>query len=123
MKCKLIRGQAKPEIKNKIESGCELVDCIAPEKFLGYIKFANFVVTNSFHAIALSLVFKKDFYSLDCARTERVKSFLKQLDMIDRHVNSSTKLISFQKIDYSSFDSKISKLKKESIRFLEDCCI
>ena len=32
------------------------------EEFLGYIKYADYVVTNSFHGTAFSVIFHKDFY-------------------------------------------------------------
>lgn len=31
------------------------------EEFLGYIKYADYVVTNSFHGTAFSVIFHKDF--------------------------------------------------------------
>lgn len=119
LNCKVIRGQARPEIRNKLEVGCQLVECISPEEFLGYIKFARYVVANSFHAIALSIVFKKDFYSLDCPKPGRVKNLLDQLGLLDRHLSSQAEDISTHSVDYSSIDSKMEELRMNSNHFIE----
>lgn len=119
LNCKVIRGQAKPSIKNHLESGCYLDECFAPELFLGYIKYARLVLANSFHAIAFSLVFKKNFYSLDCDRPERVKDLLVSVGLLNRHVSSSDNNIEISDIDYSLCDSKLQSLRKDSMAFIE----
>ena len=119
LNCKVIRGQARPEKRNKKDIGCQLVECISPEEFLGYIKYSQYVVGNSFHAIALSLVFRKNFYSLECPRPSRVKSLLKQVGLLERHLSSQVENISIVGIDYSEFDSRIKNLRKDSMLFIE----
>lgn len=120
LNCKVVRGQARPEIRNRMEVGCHLVEGISPEEFLGYIKHARYVVANSFHAIALSIVFKKDFYSLDCPKPGRVKSLLSQVGLLDRHIDSKTIDAKASVIDYSQYDSKIQNSRMESTRFIEE---
>ncbi|MGN0470458.1 MAG: polysaccharide pyruvyl transferase family protein [Acutalibacteraceae bacterium] len=39
-------------------------DGISPQEFLSYIKNADVVVTNSFHATAFSIIYRKEFYVL-----------------------------------------------------------
>lgn len=50
------------------------------EEFLGYIKYADYVVTNSFHGTAFSVIFHKDFYvealQKDFKPNDRVESLL-----------------------------------------------
>ena len=73
--CKVVIGQAKPRLKSiKRNKDTILIDSASPEKFLGYIKNARLVIGNSFHVIALSIVFRKDFYSLDSKKAEKVGS-------------------------------------------------
>ena len=118
LNCKLIRGQAKPQLEYKKESDYSLVEGISPEEFLGYIKCARLVIGNSFHAIALSLVFRKNFYSLDCARPGRVKNILGKTGLLDRHVSSTQRTIKYCDVDYSDFELRMAELKTESIQFV-----
>lgn len=120
LNCKVIRGQARPEIRNKLEVDCQLVEGISPEEFLGYIKYARYVVANSFHAIALSIVFKKNFYSLDCPKPGRVKNLLMQAGLLNRHLISQTEDLIPTEIDYSLLDCSIDNLRKESMRFIDE---
>ena len=50
------------------------------EEFLGYIKYADYVVTNSFHGTAFSIIFHKEFYvealQKDFKPNDRVESLL-----------------------------------------------
>ena len=50
------------------------------EEFLGYVKYADYVVTNSFHGTAFSVIFHKDFYvealQKDFKPNDRVESLL-----------------------------------------------
>ena len=120
LNCKVILGQAKPDVRKNIEVGCKLVEGFAPEMFLGYIKNARLVLANSFHAIAISLVFRKNFYSLDCARPGRVKDLLASLGLLDRHVSSRDLNIDINDVDYSLLSSKLQTLRAESLQFINE---
>lgn len=39
---------------------------VSPKHWLGYIKDAEYVVTNSFHGLAFAIIFEKKFLLLDC---------------------------------------------------------
>lgn len=115
--CKVIMTTPKPRIrKSKM---CSMAEAISPEEFLGYIKYANVVVGNSFHAIALSLVFKKDFYSLDSHRPERIKGVLKDLNLLERHVKSTASLSNILSVDYSRVEKEIEKMKEHSFKYFD----
>lgn len=115
--CKVIITTPKPRIrKSKM---CSMAEAISPEEFLGYIKYANIVVGNSFHAIALSLVFKKDFYSLDSHRPERIKGVLKDLNLLGRHVKSTDSLPNILSVDYSRVEGEIGKMKEHSFKYFD----
>ena len=91
----------------------------SPEKFLGWFKNAEFVVTTSFHGVAFSLVFQKSFYfiSSDNPAENRIKSLLEQLGLTDRIISGDTIPV-FNHIDYSTVESKLNNLRKESNDFL-----
>ncbi len=118
--CKVIVGQAKPRItslRNNVNN--TLVDSISPEQFLGYIKKARVVIGNSFHSIALSIAFRKSFYSLDSRNPERIISLLSMLGLQNRHIKATdNKNIDFCDIDYDSVNDIIAKMREKSIRYL-----
>lgn len=45
--------------------GGEHVDQIGPRQFVGHIAHADMVITDSFHGLAFSLIFRKDFYAVE----------------------------------------------------------
>ena len=118
--CSVVLGRARPDTKYLLQNGFTLAEAIAPEEFLGYIKHAKLVIGNSFHAIALSIVFKKNFYSLHCPKAERVKDLLSRLGLEDRYVSSFEQDLKINEIDYSLVDDQLNALRQSSLRFLSD---
>lgn len=114
--CKVVMTYPKPRMR--LFNKCRVVEGISPEEFLGYIKYAKLVIGNSFHVIALSLLFGKDFYSLDSHRPERIKNLLKDVGLVDRHVKSTDGLLSVTPVDYSLTKEKLSKMKEQSLLYI-----
>lgn len=117
--CKVIITYPKPNAYIKKNDDCDIHEAISPEEFLGYIKNARLVLGNSFHVIALSLVFRKDFYSLDSYRSDRIKNVLKTVGLISRHVYSTAKNVNLATIDYSEVEVKLSQMRKDSMLYID----
>lgn len=117
--CKLIITYPKPNAFIKKNDDCDIREALSPEEFLGYIKNARLVLGNSFHVIALSLVFRKDFYSLDSYRSDRIKNILKNIGLISRHVYSTEKNVDVATIDYSEVEVKLSQMRKDSMSYID----
>jgi len=136
-------GEALVKIANKIKgkTGYKIVCCtskitafyhidkqlynLGPQEFLGYIKNAEYVVTDSFHGTAFSVVFNKKFYSyIAFSKTSsRIISLLKNLG-IDNRLVLKESLSSFH-VENKLFNSnkylnKLDDLKKKSILYLSD---
>lgn len=66
----------------------------SPEEFLGLIKDANCVVTNSFHGTAFSIIFNSDFYLVKNSKEDldntRLDSLLEKFGLSDRIVESNS---------------------------------
>ena len=91
------------------------------EHFLGYIKQASFVVTNSFHAMAFSLLYERDFVvvSRDERMDERVLSLLRQIGLAQRLVDAGKCIITDESpIDYHNVNFRLNKMQCESRRFI-----
>ena len=56
-----------------------------PSEFLGYIHKADYVITNSFHATAFSIIFEKKFIVFQhCSAGERIRNILKTYGLENR---------------------------------------
>jgi len=91
----------------------------SPEEFLGYIKNATCVVTTSFHGTAFSILFQKPFYMVRQRRPAdgRMVSLLTALGLERRLVDMNDK-VTFCDIDYTLVSSRLAKLRKDSISFI-----
>lgn len=63
----------------------------SPAEFLGWIKYADIVITSSFHATAFSIIFNKDFYCVDLQLGEdnRSKNILTQFGLENRFIQTA----------------------------------
>ena len=78
----------------------KLYPCISPAEFLGLVQYADYIVTNSFHAVAFSLIFEKQFWVIKLQeRFSRLESILEIAKLENRViVNSNVNLE--RKIDF-----------------------
>lgn len=102
--------------RNRHEKHIQL--CAAtPEEFLGAIKDAETVITNSFHGTAFSIIFNKDLYVFDNkARGSRITNILSKAGIEDRIVESDIKELA--PIDYSAVESALADYINSSKQFL-----
>lgn len=94
--------------------------CPTVEGFLGLIKNAKYVVADSFHATAFSIIFEKPFVVITPeVASSRLSSLLKMLGLDDHNINKFTSLkVIEQPIDYIRVKSIIATKRRESISFL-----
>lgn len=97
---------------------------VGPAEFLYLIDNAEYVITDSFHGTAFSLIFEKKLIAVsNLTKNTRITTILKKTGMIDCLVsqNSSTDII--PKLDYSKMYSRcrsqIMKLSQEARQYLE----
>ncbi|PKN51552.1 MAG: hypothetical protein CVU55_11430 [Deltaproteobacteria bacterium HGW-Deltaproteobacteria-13] len=91
-----------------------------PSEFLGLFEKADFVITNSFHGTAFSIILQKPFYSVINIRGARLKDLLKELGLEDRLIiNDETKQVKHDEmINYVRVEEKLSVLRNKSIKYL-----
>ena len=95
----------------------------SPQEFLGLIRDAEIVITNSFHGTALSILLEKEFYTFtnhyanSQATNNRFDTLGKTLGLADR-IYTSTANVCRSPVDYTPVRDKISQWKKESLNFL-----
>lgn len=95
----------------------------SPSDFLNIINNASFVLTNSFHGLAFSIIFEKQFFAIKNYKNnqsiadERVHNIIEQFGLNDRYKSAEEikNLPAFDFIDYSKINSKIEKFSNESL--------
>ena len=87
-------------------------------EFLGYFRNASFVITNSFHGTAFSILHEKQFICVPPQKARgRIDSLLKNLGLTDRMQTSNFNSDCF--IDYKNVILKLNELRNESLLFLK----
>ena len=114
----VIKGQAKPQLKSRRDKLVMLKESMSPEEFLGYIKYARCIVGNSFHVIALSIVFQKDLYALKSRRSGRVEGLLGSLGLADRIVAATEPVDKISSIDYKAVSERLALMRLSSMQFI-----
>ncbi|MDO7136431.1 polysaccharide pyruvyl transferase family protein [Algibacter lectus] len=92
-----------------------------PSTFLSLIKNADFIVSNSFHAVAFSVIFNKQFVVFNRAEkiNTRMRDFTSLLEISDVLIKGNTDLMDYKYvIDYELLNKKLSSLIKVSKTFL-----
>ncbi len=90
-----------------------------PQEFLQYLYNAEYIVTNSFHGVALSLIFEKDFTSsLPKSRKGRITDLLGSLSLENRILKDRNNIMT-DKIDYDIVGNKLSDMISCSTDYIE----
>lgn len=109
----------------RIRKNYSVIVDVGPLDFIGLIKDACCVFTNSFHGTAFSLIFEKQFFSYPFGnRSSRLLSLLDQLDLKDRFITNQSCNYS-ENVDYEYVTKRLDYLKGSSNKFLIDaihCC-
>lgn len=97
---------------------------LGPREFLGAIKNADCIITNSFHCTAFAILFEKRFFvrlqSGKDARNDRMLSLLTELGLEDRtYFDKNAEKLDFDKeIDYKAAKEKLNALIRQSKGYL-----
>lgn len=104
--------------------GTDLVSA-SPEEFVNLIKYAEFVVTNSFHGTAFSTIFSKQFYSLinteiskEKQLSSRICDLLEKVGLMDRVLDLKNDYDFANVIEYKAVQKQLDILKEKSKQFL-----
>jgi hypothetical protein len=109
--------------KQAIKQG--MLQVQTPEKWLQLLYDAEYIVTNSFHATAFSVLFHKKFFTVvngDKAKgiNVRMNDFLNSIGLEDRIFSDIPDQLDLSEIDYTLADKRIEEMRKESMQFLQE---
>lgn len=103
-------------------------DCVVftsgPSEFLGWVKKAAFVCTNSFHGTAFSIIYRKNFLTIAATLgNTRIKSLLDKLEIGDRQVASADAIKSvgdyLKPMNYEPVSGLLNEEIKKSMAYLK----
>lgn len=95
--------------------------CPSIEEYLGLIRDAEFVVTDSFHATVFSILFKKKFMVIYPEKANsRLRSILELLEIQDRGSENMPEIEQIMsEIDYNRVDMKLKEERCRAKQYLE----
>ena len=106
--------------KNPALEGIEQIDCAGPKDFLYLLKHADFVCTTSFHGLALSMLFEKNYYCMGHPKfNQRERDLSDSMGLMDRYIEDWTSVQTVTDCDYTEPRAKLAQARTESCRFLE----
>lgn len=97
----------------------------SPQEFVYLFKNADYIITNSFHGTAFSIIFKKNFWveklNGNTCTNDRFVSLLKQLGLQSRIVAmAEPEKVDISNINYDDVQIRKDELKKISLDFLKN---
>lgn len=106
---------------------CKYKPYYSVREWLNSIRYAQFVLTDSFHCMVFCILFNKPFISMpgDATRSSRINSLLESLGLSDRFCHDLNELedrfeaLYDAPIDYVSVNKRISELRRKGRDFLE----
>jgi len=91
---------------------------IGPSEFLYVISNASYICTNSFHGVAFSIIFNKNFTVIEhSTRNSRIDNILNLLSLEDRKYSAHN----LNNINYNVINQRLNNLINHSQKFLKDC--
>lgn len=108
------------EINNSLRTrkGTKNARAVGPIEFLNLIYYANYVVTDSFHGTAFSIIFHKNFCTIPFKGTE--SRMIDLLDTVGLNNRLYSEKFEFNNIEYSDVDKKIETSQTEAKQYLQN---
>jgi len=100
---------------------CDLVVNAAPMEILRYFKYAEFVVTDTFHGTVMSLITNRNFAVITRANKNKLVNLLEEYDQIGRIMTDETTLNGLYEhpIDYKCVNAEMAHRRMEGLNFLK----
>ena len=98
---------------------------VGPSEFVSLIKNAEAVITDSFHACAISLLFKVKFYAMERkdkmeSMNSRISTLISKFNLENVFIDESVKNISLKKLVDKKIDEILDTEREKSLNFLKE---
>lgn len=122
------------------ETGCELlylnnsykqyreikhIRLVSPEEYVGWFANAEYVLTNSFHGTAFSLIFNRNLVAeikTQKSTNTRSRDVLKLCGLDHRILTGDYHKFALSEINWNEVNSKIEEQKEKSVSYLREIC-
>lgn len=117
-----------PVFAHDLESGFQVASAIGPKEFLGLIKNAAFVCTDSFHGTVFSILYERPFYTYERfsnkdsnSQNSRIYNILKIVGLEERLIKDKANVM-IKPLECKFVDAKqrLEKERKKSLQYLEE---
>lgn len=123
-----IKLKVLPAVFKDLNSEFEIEEGVGPGEFLGLIKNAYFICTDSFHGTLFSIIYEKSFYTYERfsnkesnSQNSRIHNILKITNLENRIIKNKSKIEKDLFIqDFKDAKKRLEIKKQESITYLED---
>ena len=93
----------------------------SPDKFVNLVRYADFVFSSSFHGLAFSIIFHKNFLCSVSKRSSRLLSLLDTLGITGHYVEPMSKIpVKIEDVDYDLVNIQLEKIKHKSINYVSN---
>ena len=120
---KVIEVRNIKKIKKEID-GEEILFSVSPKKFIELIANSSYVVTDSFHGTAFSIIFEKEMFVIpNKEKGNRMISLMIKLGVQQRIIDNPEKISEYtikNPIDFVLLRERREQIKKDSIKFLNE---
>lgn len=97
-----------------------------PEEWIGLVKNAKVILTDSFHCVLFSLLFHIDFYVFKrfadddpASQNSRIEDILSKMNLEDRLLSMNERMVEFNSINnFEHIDKILNEERKKSIQYL-----
>lgn len=91
---------------------------LSPEELLGYLRYADQIVTTSFHGVAFSVKFGKNFWVIDKGDNFRQRNILNKLGLNNRLIGNTESVDINDHIDYKKIEKQLSEMIQSAFDYL-----
>lgn len=95
-----------------------LITTADPVQFLTLIRNAECIFTSSFHGLAFSIIYHKEFYASYVKNSNRAETLLSSLEIQDRLIEPFSTITYKGSIDYQRVDNRLKELQSLSLSYL-----
>ena len=106
------------DFKRKIKGRKKNYYSAGPDEFLNLLINAEYVITTSFHGMAMSIALNKEFAVILSSSPDRIKTLLTSLSLNDRIVSEDNIVDFSTKINWKIVNNNLKSLRKKSKEWL-----
>ena len=98
---------------------CRIKPQIGPHEWLGYIRNAEYIVTDSFHGSVFSVIYEKNLVIKISQLGERIHNLVQKTGLEDRIVQTAEEAAALPDIHYTEVREKLNEYRRQGLQNLK----